>query len=140
MPWIPQEREIDDLIAGCGAQMAVALQVMKETAARLLEVWSLEWEDIDFERKTIRVTARKGGSSHLARVIERLLGMLNKLPRTSDQVFSYASPFYMSKTFRKQRQRVAANWRIRGFLRFTSIRLDIGEQRWNITGHMTYSM
>ena len=86
VPWIPQEREIDDLIAGCGAQMAVALQVMKETAARLLEVWSLEWEDIDFERKTIRVTARKGGSSHLARVTERLLGMLNKLPRTFNEL------------------------------------------------------
>jgi len=37
LPFIPTERELDDLIAGCGKKMSAFLQTLKETAMRLGE-------------------------------------------------------------------------------------------------------
>jgi len=49
------EREIDDLIASCTKRIAVALQIAKETGARIGEIFRLKWTDIDLERGTIRI-------------------------------------------------------------------------------------
>ena len=57
--------------------------------------------------KTIHITGRKGGNSRIIPVSTKLIGMLNTLPRQSERVFSYQNTFYMGKTFRKQRQRIA---------------------------------
>lgn len=108
LPWIPQEREIDDLIAGCGLTMAILLQFLKETGTRRLEAWQLRWEELDFESKTVNITTRKGGTPRILKISDKLIGMLNKLPRETERVFNYKNTFYMGKTFRKQRKRIAA--------------------------------
>ena len=43
LPFIPQEREIDDLIAGCNKEIALLLQIAKETGARAGEIYRLQW-------------------------------------------------------------------------------------------------
>ncbi|GIU71225.1 MAG: hypothetical protein KatS3mg003_1263 [Candidatus Nitrosocaldaceae archaeon] len=58
LPYIPTEREIDDLIAGCSKYVAVMLQIIKETAARSSESFNLRWSDIDLERKIIYIKAK----------------------------------------------------------------------------------
>ena len=59
LPFIPQEREIDDLIAGCNKEIALLLQIAKETGARAGEIYRLQWTEIDFEGRTISLIAEK---------------------------------------------------------------------------------
>ncbi|MEM1551688.1 MAG: tyrosine-type recombinase/integrase [Candidatus Bathyarchaeia archaeon] len=55
IPFIPLEREIDELIASCNKRTATLLQVLKETGARIGEVAKLKWIDFDPERRTLRI-------------------------------------------------------------------------------------
>lgn len=55
IPFIPTEKEIDDLIAGCGNKTATYLQLLKETGIRSGEADYLRWIDIDLERGTVRI-------------------------------------------------------------------------------------
>jgi len=63
LPFIPLEREIDDLIAGCNKYVAAFLQIAKETGARLREIFTLKWIDVDFKTRTLRITAEKGSNA-----------------------------------------------------------------------------
>ncbi|MFX1534829.1 MAG: tyrosine-type recombinase/integrase [Promethearchaeota archaeon] len=62
MPFILSEREIDNLISSCNKYVAAFLQVGKETGARAGEIFSLEWIDIDLERRTVNITPEKGSN------------------------------------------------------------------------------
>ena len=41
IPFIPLEKEIDALIAGCGKKVAASLQLINETGMRIGETWRL---------------------------------------------------------------------------------------------------
>ena len=89
LPFIPKETEIDQLIAGCTQRMATFLQVLKETGARCGEIWQLKWEDIDFESKVVNITAEKHSNPRVVHLSNKLLEMLEKLPKTyGDRIFS----------------------------------------------------
>jgi integrase len=108
LPFIPHEREIDDLIAGCNKHVAVFLQVIKETAARAGEVFNLKWIDIDFENRTIRITPEKGGEPRMFKISRRLIQMLEGLPRNGERVFSkWSSLRNLTSTFERNRKRAA---------------------------------
>lgn len=107
LPFIPLEKEIDDLIAGCNRQMAAFLQTLKETGARSGEAFNLKWIDIDFESNTIRVTPEKGSNPRIIKISSKLASMLANLPKKSMKVFTYKNKFYLRKSFDKQRKRVA---------------------------------
>ena len=107
LPLIPTEQEIDSLIGGCGKQMATFLQVLKETAARRGEALNLHWNEVDFVSHTIRITPEKGSRARIFRMSDELLRMLNNLPRTTKQVFTYKNEFYLDKGFRKMRKKIA---------------------------------
>jgi integrase len=108
LPFIPHEREIDDLIAGCNRYIATFLQVIKETGARAGEVFNLKWIDIDLEGRTIRITPEKGSNPRIFRISNKLVGMLNSLPRRSERVFSnHSSLRSLSCTFERNRKRIA---------------------------------
>ena len=47
LPFIPVEKEIDDLIAGCSRQMAAFIELLKETAMRRGETFGVKWTDFD---------------------------------------------------------------------------------------------
>ena len=90
IPFIPKETEIDQLIAGCSKRMATFLQVLKETGARCGEIWPLKWEDIDFESKIVNITAEKNSNPRVTHLSNKLLEMLQNLPRTyGDRIFSF---------------------------------------------------
>lgn len=108
LPFIPTEREIDEVIAGCSKQMATFLQVLKETGARRGEAYNLKWTDIDFVRRTIRINApEKGSNPRIFRMSEKLVAMLGSLPRTRDRIWIYKTAYNLEKGFRRQRKRVA---------------------------------
>ncbi|MEM2143866.1 MAG: site-specific integrase [Candidatus Jordarchaeaceae archaeon] len=107
-PFIPTEREIDDLIAGCNKEIAAFLQAAKETGARAGELFGLKWIDIDFENRRINITPEKGGDPRVLNVSDRLLGMLNGLVKTDERVFSrYKSLGNLRRTFERYRKRIA---------------------------------
>jgi len=109
LPFIPLEREIDDLIAGCSKYISTFLQIAKETGARAGEIFALKWDDIDFEKKTVSFTPEKGSEPRRFRMSGKLIGMLAKLPRDGDKIFAhhYSSLNNLMRTFQRQRKRIA---------------------------------
>ncbi|RLF99124.1 MAG: site-specific integrase [Candidatus Wolframiiraptor sp.] len=108
LPFIPLEREIDDLIASCTKHIAVALQIAKETGARIGEIFRLKWTDIDLERGTIRIQAEKRSQARIFKMSSRLIRMLNRLPREGERVFAhYKNLNSMRRVFERQRKRAA---------------------------------
>ena len=108
LPFIPLEREIDDLIAGCSKHISAFLQIAKETGARAGEIFQLRWDDVDFERRTIKVVPEKGSDPRVFKVSGKLLGMLIRLPKQNERIFShYKNLNSLARTFQRQRKRIA---------------------------------
>ncbi len=59
----------------------VAFQVMLLTGARLMEVCSMRWEDIDFERATWRIPRTKNKKPHYVALPTAVVDLLRSLPR-----------------------------------------------------------
>ncbi|MCL6579838.1 MAG: tyrosine-type recombinase/integrase [Candidatus Bathyarchaeota archaeon] len=88
IPFIPLETEIDQLIASCNKRTAALLQLLKETGARIGEAARLQWIDLDSERRTLRIQAEKGSNPRMLGISEKLVGMLNALPKRSEYIFN----------------------------------------------------
>jgi len=107
-PFIPHEREIDDLIAGCNKLVAIFLQIIKETGARAGEVFNLKWMDVDFECGTLRITPEKGSNPRIFKISRKLTGMLEALPKEGERIFShYKNLRSLMSTFERNRKRIA---------------------------------
>ncbi len=88
IPFIPLERELDDLIAAASRRTACYLQLLKETGMRAGEALRLKWTDIDFERQTVTLnTPEKGGNPRVWKVSSKLVEMLKTIPRRDVKVF-----------------------------------------------------
>lgn len=107
LPFIPTETEIDQLIAGCNKRMATFLQLLKETGTRCGEACQLLWTDIDTVNGSIRVTPEKGSNARNLKTSNKLISMLNELPKPSNKVFN-ATQDAMRKSFQLQRRGLAA--------------------------------
>jgi len=109
IPFIPTEQEIDDLIAGCPRTVSTFLQLLKETAMRSGEAKRLKWTDIDFERRTITLNEPEKRSLPRLwnKVSQKLLSMLNALPKTSQKVFGDRTMNSTKGTFIRARRRLA---------------------------------
>jgi len=107
LPFVPHEKEIDALIAGCGRKVATTLQLLKETAMRVGEAWNLDWTDIDNENQIITCTPEKHGTPRQFKVSSKLIGMLNALPKTDQKVFRNKSLIAHRYNFTTQRNRIA---------------------------------
>ena len=107
IPFIPTEQEIDQLIAGCGEKTATLLQALKETGMRVGEAWNLNWTDIDFVNSTIRITPEKGSHARMFKVSNKLLAMLNTLPKKSNKIFGTYELCGFRSSFIRQRKRTA---------------------------------
>jgi len=107
LPFIPTEKEIDDLIAGCGKKTATFLQLLKETAMRCGEANRLEWIDIDFQRRIITLNKpEKKGKPRIFNVSNKLIAMLNALPKTNHRIFP-STVSVRRVTFHYSRKRIA---------------------------------
>jgi len=106
-PFIPVEQELDTLITGSGRKNAAFGQLLKETAMRPGEAKILQWINIDSERHVVTLNEpEKGSNPRMWKVSQKLIGMLNGLPKTSEQVFP-GSLKSMKVTWVKARKRLA---------------------------------
>jgi integrase len=53
LPYIPPEKEIDQLIAGTRRKTSTLLQLLKESAFRPIEAWRITTRDIDLEKSNM---------------------------------------------------------------------------------------
>ena len=107
LPFIPLEKEIDEFIASVGRRMSVLLQCLKETGARIGEVLKIEWNDIDSEKRTIAINhPEKHGNTRVVKISDKLIAMLNRLPRDHGTVFG-TSWQTAHNSFGAQRKRAA---------------------------------
>jgi integrase len=105
LPFIPVEREIDDLIAGCGGRTSAFLQLLKETGMRAGEALRLKWADIDMERRIITLNeTEKSGNPRIFNLSPKLVGMLNALPRKSQKIFNCTYSSLKSNFFQSRRR------------------------------------
>jgi len=87
LPFIPEEKELDQLIAACKSRrMAAYLQTLKETFADPSEALRLRWIDISGNVITINSPVKRHNPRQL-KVSNKLIAMLNALPKTSDHIF-----------------------------------------------------
>jgi integrase len=106
IPFIPTEAEIDTLISAGTPKTATLLQLLKETGARIGEATKTEWVNIDSERRTIYITAEKGSNSRILPISNKLIAMLNNLPKINNQIFQ-TDKHGLRITFEALRKRTA---------------------------------
>jgi len=110
LPWIPLEREIDDLIAGSSKKVACFLRLLKETYCRCGEAWKIKWIDVDSTNNVITLNnPEKNGLPRQVKVSSILIAMINKLPKKSEYLFRNGLLHYFRKNFMIQRKRVATS-------------------------------
>ena len=106
--FIPMEQEIDALIAGSNRRLAAFLQILKETAMRAGEAFRLKWTDIDFERRLIILNEpEKGSNPRVWKVSQKLMQMLNALPRKGERIFPNKTLASLKDTFSRTKKRLA---------------------------------
>jgi len=110
IPFIPTEKEIDELIAGTPTRISTFLLLLKSTAMRAGEATQLLWTDLDIERRML--TLNKPEKNSLPRqwnnLSPKLLDMLDALPRTDLRIFGPGSMYSLKATFSRSRRRLAA--------------------------------
>jgi integrase len=113
LPFVPQEREIDQLISACGNKTAVFLQFLKETGCRPGELWNLKWKDLNPGTASVTIAPEKGSNARQLRMSSRLVAMLNGLARRYEYCFRNPkidpenSMRTYQKVFEEQRRRIA---------------------------------
>jgi integrase len=108
LPFIPQEREIDDLIAGCSQEPSLLLQIAKETGARAGEIYDLYWTDVDFVAGTLSIRAEKKSNPRRFKMSLKLQNLLECLPKKTEHVFiHYDSLKNLRRQFQRERKRLA---------------------------------
>lgn len=107
--FIPTEQELDQLISASGRTIAPLLQLLKETGMRIGEAYNVQWKDIDFEHKTVTVNhPEKGSLPRILRISDKLIGMLNNIPKDTNAPFSRSSKKKgLAVTFQEMRERTA---------------------------------
>jgi integrase len=107
LPFIPLESEIDALIVASTRRLATVLQLLKETPIRIGEALRLKWTDIDFQRQCIIVNeTEKNGKPRAFRTSQKLLDMLNALPKKNEKLFGFADYKSMENQFVVTRNKV----------------------------------
>lgn len=108
LPFIPTERELDDLIAGCGKKTAAFLQCLKETAMRMGECSRLTWANVDTQRKMITLNdTEKSGTPRIFDVSGKLVSMLAAMPKTNEYVFGTCSKVTRGTVYYRLRKKLA---------------------------------
>lgn len=105
LPFIPTERELDDLIAGGGKKTATFLQCLKETGMRTGECSKLTWANVDTERKMITLNdPEKNGNPRIFDISGKLVNMLAVMPKTNEYVFGTCSKVTRGSVFYRLRK------------------------------------
>ena len=106
-PFLPQE-EVQQLIAGCGKKTSTLLQLLFETGVRIGEAALLEWTDVDFKAKQVRVNCpEKGGNARTLKLSDLAIAMLKALPKRKDGHLFNPRVMTLQSTFAKARNRLS---------------------------------
>jgi integrase len=82
----------------------------EDAGARAGEIFSLEWVDIDFENRTVRITPEKGSEPRIFKISNKFFGMLEGIPRGGEKIFChYKLSNNLRRTFERYRRRIAYN-------------------------------
>jgi integrase len=113
IPFIPNEAEIDSLIAGSPTSVATLLQLLKETAMRSGEAMRLHWKDIDLEKRLITLNEPEKGSlpRQWNSLSPKLMDMLNAMPRNDVRIFGTFTLNSLKAMFTRARKRTALKLR-----------------------------
>jgi integrase len=88
LPHIPLEKDIEALIAALPKKLSILTRTIYETGARPGEIWSLKWNDIDFQNTTITINKpEKRSRARKLKVSNQLTGLMSSLTRTCEFVF-----------------------------------------------------
>lgn len=120
IPFIPLESEIDQLIYGCGKKLSIGLQIIKETAMRVGELYKLKWTDIDPQKNLITVNnPEKGSMSGIYRISQELMSRILSLPKKSEFIFNGSHRSFIAN-FYTARKRLAEKFANPRLLRITT--------------------
>lgn len=108
LPFVPLEKEVDQLIAGCNPKTAAFLQLLKETGLRSGEAWNLKWQDFDLEKRILTMnSSEKAGKPRQLKISKKLIAMLEALQRDEPDRLFIGVLHNFRGAFRKQRKRIA---------------------------------
>ena len=109
LPWIPKEEELDALITRCGRKTRTLLLLLKETGVRIGEACMLEWNDVDFERGVVNVTAEKGSRGRAFALSNELMNLLvaAKVKNRVQDGRIFSKTRTARRVYEKQRTRIA---------------------------------
>jgi integrase len=54
------------------------------------EAWMLKWTDFSFENRTVNVTPEKGSDPRQLKISDRLIAMINMLPKDREAPFGFS--------------------------------------------------
>jgi len=108
LPYIPTENEIDQLIGGMSARLAAFLQLMKESAFRPVEAWSLKPSDFNIPAKTCTLnTPAKNSRPIQFKMSDRLVSMMIPLIygiSQNERIFKGKLKTIRTNFYRRRRQ------------------------------------
>lgn len=109
IPFIPTEREIDDIIADSPNPLSTFLQLLKETAMRRGEAIKIPWKDVDLERRIIMCNHPEKNSNPriFSDLSGKLLSMLNNLPRENQLLFGTTTENKLKNQLCRVRKKLA---------------------------------
>ena len=107
IPFVPTEKEIDALISGTTKRISTVLQTLKETGFRIGELWKCKWTDLDPEGSTLKCLPEKHSHPREAKISQRLLSIIQTLPKTSTYIFQKGKLRSLRWNFIQQRRRLA---------------------------------
>jgi integrase/recombinase XerD len=95
LPIVLSSEEVKRIFAECDDRLHAFFALLFMCGLRLREVSNLKWQHIDFEKKMILVYG-KGGKYRFVPAPEYCLSLLEKYPRTGEQIFtaSTGNPLY----------------------------------------------
>ena len=108
LPYIPTERELDQLIAGFGPKYSAFLQLLKETGFRSIEARRLTPYDFDLDRRIVTLNAPAKGSKPRQfklsnQLVSMIIPLIHKI-KYNQRIWSAKSNTVRSIFCRKRKQ------------------------------------
>jgi integrase len=135
-PFIPAEKELDQLIATAGKKLGTFLQGLKDTGADPGELAKLRWMDINSETRAIQVRPVKGHNPRILKVSQQFLDRLQRLAKT-DPIFNGRNLARLYLDIRKKAVEKFANPRLRN-ISFRTFRHWKGTMEYHRTRDILY--
>jgi len=105
--YLPKEEHLMQIIAGVPNKYKPFCQLLFETGLSSLEAWNLKWSDIDFESGNVNVTPIKNRNSRTLPLSNKVMHMIQLLPRESEYIFKKGTLRSFRGGFRRHRARLA---------------------------------